>query len=77
MSRATLCDLVDMLRIDLGYGEEFSINSEGGLLYDVEETENLNKKFSELGSSPALLDSMHVLTVYRPDRRYLPHRHRR
>lgn len=51
MSRATLSDLVEMLRIDLGYGEEFSVNTEAGLLYDIDETENLGKKFSELGLS--------------------------
>lgn len=52
LSRATLGDLVDMLRLDLGYGEEFSVDSEAGLLYDVEETENLGKRFSDLGLSP-------------------------
>ncbi|TAQ89344.1 hypothetical protein B7494_g2313 [Chlorociboria aeruginascens] len=50
MSRATLNDLVeDFLRLQLGYGEEFSVNNEVGTLYDVEETENLSKKLSELG----------------------------
>jgi ubiquitin-like 1-activating enzyme E1 B len=52
MSRATLNDLVeDFLRLQLGYGEEFVVNNEVGLLYDVDETENLNKKLSELGTS--------------------------
>jgi len=50
MSRATLNDLVeDFLRLQLGYGDEFVVNNEVGLLYDVEETDNLNKKLSELG----------------------------
>lgn len=51
MSRATLNDLVeDFVRLGLGYGDkEFLVNSEAGLLYDVEETENLPKKLSELG----------------------------
>lgn len=50
MSRATLNDLVDdFLRLELGYGEEFVVNSEIGPIYDVEETENLNKKLKELG----------------------------
>lgn len=50
MSRATLNDLVDgFLRLDLGYGEELVVNNEQGTLYDVEETENLTKKLSELG----------------------------
>jgi ubiquitin-like 1-activating enzyme E1 B len=50
MSRATLSNLVeDLLRLQLGYGDEFTVNSEQGLLYDIDETENLNKKLSELG----------------------------
>jgi ubiquitin-like 1-activating enzyme E1 B len=50
MSRATLNDLVeDFLRLQLGYGDEFVVSNEVGLLYDVDETENLNKKLSELG----------------------------
>ncbi|KAJ4296669.1 E1 ubiquitin-activating protein uba2 [Kalmusia sp. IMI 367209] len=49
-SRATLNDLVEgLLRLQLGYGEEFSINSEAGLLYDPEEDTNLPKTFNELG----------------------------
>ncbi|KAF2728748.1 ubiquitin-activating enzyme E1 3 [Polyplosphaeria fusca] len=49
-SRATLKDLVDdLLRLQLGYGEEFSINSEDGILYDPEEDQNLAKTFHELG----------------------------
>ncbi|CZT51274.1 probable NEDD8-activating enzyme E1 catalytic subunit [Rhynchosporium secalis] len=50
MSRATLEDLVeDFLRVELGYGEEIVINFGDNLLYDVEETDNLSKKLSELG----------------------------
>jgi ubiquitin-like 1-activating enzyme E1 B len=50
LSRATLSDLVeDFLRLELGYGEEFVVNNEVGLLYDVDETENLGKKLTELG----------------------------
>lgn len=50
LSRATLNDLVeDFLRVQLGYGEEFVVSNEAGLLYDVDETENLGKKLSELG----------------------------
>ncbi len=50
MSRATLNHLVeDFLRLELGYGEEFVVNNEVGTLYDVEETENLSRKLSELG----------------------------
>jgi ubiquitin-like 1-activating enzyme E1 B len=49
-NRATLNDLVEgLLRLQLGYGEEFSINSEAGLLYDPEEDANLGKTFTELG----------------------------
>jgi ubiquitin-like 1-activating enzyme E1 B len=50
MSRATLSDLVDdFLRFELGYGEDFVVSSDAGVLYDVEETEHLTKKLSELG----------------------------
>ncbi|RFU31408.1 hypothetical protein B7463_g4937, partial [Scytalidium lignicola] len=50
LSRATLSDLVeDYLRTQLGYGEEFVVNNDTGILYDVEETANLSKKLSELG----------------------------
>ncbi|KAI9657801.1 MAG: E1 ubiquitin-activating protein uba2 [Trizodia sp. TS-e1964] len=49
-SRATLHDLVeDFLRLELGYGEEFSVNNEVGTLYDPEDNENLPKMLSELG----------------------------
>jgi ubiquitin-like 1-activating enzyme E1 B len=49
-SRATLNDLVeDFLKQQLGYGEEFSVNSEAGTLYDPELDDNLSKKFPELG----------------------------
>jgi ubiquitin-like 1-activating enzyme E1 B len=50
MARATLRDLVEeFLRLGLSYGEEFTVNNDIGLLYDVEETDNLEKKLSELG----------------------------
>ncbi|KAI9755737.1 MAG: hypothetical protein M4579_004167 [Chaenotheca gracillima] len=49
-SRATLNHLVgDFLRLELGYGEEFSVNSEIGTLYDPELDDNLAKKLSDLG----------------------------
>lgn len=52
LSRATLSNLVeDFLRLELGYGEEFVVNNDVGTLYDVEETENLDKKLSDLGTS--------------------------
>lgn len=48
--RATLNDLVEtVLRKQLGYGEEFSVNSEAGTLYDPDLEDNLEKKFSDLG----------------------------
>jgi ubiquitin-like 1-activating enzyme E1 B len=51
MTRATLNDLVeDFVRLGLGYGDkEFIVSSEVGILYDVDETENLNKKLTDLG----------------------------
>ena len=49
-ARATLNDLVeDILKKQLGYGDEFSINNEVGTLYDPDLDDNLEKKFSELG----------------------------
>jgi len=49
--RATLNDLVeDFLKTRLQYGDkEISISNEVGILYDPDETENLDKKLSELG----------------------------
>lgn len=50
MSRATLGDLVDdFLKMELGYGEEIVVNHGDNLLYDVDETENVAKKLSDLG----------------------------
>ncbi|KAL8814245.1 MAG: hypothetical protein Q9223_006518 [Gallowayella weberi] len=49
-SRATLNDLVvDILKSNLGYGDEFSISNEVGTLYDPDLEDNLSKRFSELG----------------------------
>ncbi|KAI9882699.1 MAG: hypothetical protein M1823_005559 [Watsoniomyces obsoletus] len=49
-SRATLQDLVEgLLRLELGYGEEFSVNNEVGTLYDPDLEDNLSKKFKDLG----------------------------
>lgn len=48
--RATLNDLVeDVLKTQLGYGDEFSVNNEVGTLYDLDLDDNLSKKFSDLG----------------------------
>lgn len=50
ISRATLNDLVEgVLRMKLGYGEEFRVNKDNFILYDPEEDINLPKTFSELG----------------------------
>ena len=50
LERATLNDLVqDVLKKELGYGEEFSINNEVGILYDPDLEDNLAKRFSDLG----------------------------
>ncbi len=49
-ARATLNDLVeDVLKSQLGYGEEFSVNNEVGTLYDPDLDDNLEKKLGELG----------------------------
>ncbi|KAK0706997.1 hypothetical protein B0T26DRAFT_744069 [Lasiosphaeria miniovina] len=54
LSRATLSDLVeDFLKLDLGYGEkEISVSSDIGILYDPDETDNLDKKLTDLGITP-------------------------
>ena len=49
-TRATLQDLVqDVLRGELGYGEELTVNNDIGTLYDPELDENVTKRFDELG----------------------------
>lgn len=49
-ARATLNDLVEgVLKPELGYGDDFSINNEVGTLYDPELDDNLPKKFGDLG----------------------------
>ena len=49
-SRATLKDLVEgVLRLELGYKEEFAVNNEVGTIYDPDLEDNLPKKFADLG----------------------------
>ena len=49
-ARATLNDLVDdVLRQQLGYGDEITVNNEIGTVYDPDLDDNLPKKFAELG----------------------------
>ena len=48
--RATLNDLVqDILKIELNYGEEMTINNEVGTVYDPDLEDNLEKKLEDLG----------------------------
>ncbi|KAK1834571.1 hypothetical protein QBC39DRAFT_343421 [Podospora conica] len=51
LSQATLKDLVeDFVKLDLGYGDkEIAVRSEVGILYDPDETDNLDKKLMDLG----------------------------
>ncbi|TRX92734.1 hypothetical protein FHL15_006408 [Xylaria flabelliformis] len=51
LTRATLNDLVeDFVKLQLGFGDrDFAVNSDTGLLYDPDETDNLGKLLSELG----------------------------
>ncbi|KAL4961742.1 E1 ubiquitin-activating protein ubaB [Aspergillus stella-maris] len=50
LTRASLNDLVEnLLRKQLEYGEEFSINTEQGTIYDPDLDDNLPKKLSDLG----------------------------
>jgi hypothetical protein len=78
MARATLEDLVEgFLRLQLGYGEEIVVNNEVGLLYDVDETENLTKKLSDLGLFIPPVNMHYRLTLfYRYQRRQLLNSHR-
>lgn len=49
-ARATLNDLVDdVLKSQLGYENDFSINNEVGTLYDPDLEDNLPKRFDQLG----------------------------
>lgn len=49
-ARATLNHLVeDVLRLQLGYGEEFSVTNDVGILYDPDLDDNLPKTFTDLG----------------------------
>ncbi|KAL1971352.1 hypothetical protein VTN77DRAFT_304 [Rasamsonia byssochlamydoides] len=50
LEHATLNDLVqDMLRLQLGYGDEFSISTDAGTIYDPDLDDNLPKKLTDLG----------------------------
>ncbi|KAK3314514.1 hypothetical protein B0H66DRAFT_481669 [Apodospora peruviana] len=50
LSRATLNDFVDFVKLQLGYGDkDISVTNEVGILYDPDEMDNLGKKLSELG----------------------------
>jgi ubiquitin-like 1-activating enzyme E1 B len=49
LEHATLKDLVeDVLREQLGYGEEFSVSTDAGMIYDPDLDDNLPKKLTEL-----------------------------
>lgn len=79
IKRATLGNLVnEVLKEQLGYGEEFSITKEGDLLFDADEDAHLDKTFSELGlatgSSVTVIDDADEdrkvnvqLTIYAKD----------
>lgn len=48
--QATLNDLVErVLRLQLGYGEEFSVSNELGTIFDPDLEDNLSKKLVDLG----------------------------
>lgn len=49
-TRATLRNLVDdVLKDQLQYGDELSVNNDVGILYDPDLDDNLSKKFTDLG----------------------------
>jgi len=48
-ARATLGNLVDdVLRKQLGYGEEFSVLTKAGVIYEPDYTDSVTKKFAEI-----------------------------
>ncbi|QKX58120.1 uncharacterized protein TRUGW13939_05241 [Talaromyces rugulosus] len=50
LEHATLNDLVEnVIRSKLNYGDEFSINTDAGMIYDPDLDDNLPKKLTELG----------------------------
>lgn len=54
LRRATLQNLVDLLKKELSYSDEIAVSRDGGgLLYDVEEDVNLPKKLDEIGVGEA------------------------
>ncbi|KAI1619942.1 ubiquitin-like 1-activating enzyme E1 B [Exophiala viscosa] len=54
IEKATLNDLVhDILRTKLGYGEEITVLSEAGLIYDPDLEDNLEQKLTDLGIGDA------------------------
>lgn len=48
LSRATVQDLTDALKHELGYGDEISIATDDGILYDPDLDDNLPKKLADL-----------------------------
>lgn len=48
--------------MQLGFGDkEIAVSTEAGILYDPDETENLSKKLSDLGTSPrGRCESIHL-----------------
>jgi ubiquitin-like 1-activating enzyme E1 B len=52
LDRATLKDVIDtFIKETLGFGEkEFVLSNEVGILYDADETDNLPKKLTDLGT---------------------------
>jgi len=50
LDNATLNNLVhDVLRLQLGYGDEFFVNTDVGTIYDADEVDNLHEKLSHFG----------------------------
>ncbi|EFX06220.1 ubiquitin-like activating enzyme [Grosmannia clavigera kw1407] len=54
LSKATLADVVELIvKTQLGFGDrDFVVSNDVGILYDVEETDNLEKQLSDLGVRP-------------------------
>lgn len=65
IEKTTLKELIEgFLRSDLGYGEELVVNHDTNLLYDVEETDNLDSTLSALGKFCQELILANLTTYY-------------
>lgn len=77
LSVAVLNDIVeDFIKEKLGFGDrEFVVNNEHGILYDVEETDNLFTKLEKLSTLPCIQFSCSLSNNIRYPKWHFPHGH--